>query len=235
MNKILFSISLLLIVLARTNCQEDFSPKLTFGVRGGISHSNVYFDPGILSKFINVPGGGVFINYISQPCCGVQIEMNYVARGWTEKTDSTGSYYREMRFLEFPFLSHFEIGKKLVKVTIDIGPYIAFQQSFYEEYDPTLRVINTDDSVIYGEKNYYGIDAVKNYDYGFLGGLGLGFNTKAGIFSIDFRFSQGMVNVLEKYPKGNFSFSTNQSYFIGLSYSYAIKLKAKKKNYKISG
>jgi hypothetical protein len=216
--------------------QDEFSPKITLGVRGGICHSNIYFDPGISSRAIDVPGSGFFINYISEPHLGVQVEMNFVTLGWKDKTDSTGTYRREMKYQQFPFLTHIELGQKLVKVTFDLGPYIAFHQGFTEEYDRLLRINNPYDTIILGERNYYGVGPVKNYDYGFLGSIGVAFDTKVGIFSIDARYSNGLVNVFKKYPKGNFSFSYHQSYFVGLSYSCAFKLKPhKKKNYKVVG
>ncbi|MBN2487356.1 MAG: PorT family protein [Bacteroidales bacterium] len=205
--------------------QQGFSPSISFGVRGGISHSNVYFDPVFRTRAVDVPGGGVFFKYISEPNLGVQLEMNYISHGWKEENDSLGPYSRKMNYLEFPFLTHIEIGKKTVKVILDLGPYVAIERGLTEEYNPLLRHNNTGDTIILGEKNYYGIKPERAYDYGFLGGVGIGAETKMGFFSLDFRYKQGLVNIFEKFPKGNFRYSYSQSYFIGVSYSYKIVFK----------
>lgn len=233
MRKIFFTLFIILFSI-KGFCQEEFSPKISLGIRGGVCHSNIFFYPTISSDAIDVPGGGFFINYISEPHLGVQLEMNFITLGWQDETDSLGTYRREMRYQQFPFLTHIELGENKVKVILDLGPYIAFHQGFKEEYDPNLRFNNLADTVILGERNYYGVGPEQNFDYGFLGGLGLAFDTKAGRLTFDVRYSNGLVNVFEKYPKDNFRFSYHQSYFAGFSYSYIFKLKnVKKKNYKV--
>ena len=234
MKKIYFSGFFFLIVLFSVNCQENFSQKITLGIRGGVTHSKVYYIPKIGAQPVYAPGGGFFINYFSQPHVGIQLELNSITHGWKDKTDTTGTYSRVMRYLEIPLLTHVEIEVKHVVVCLDVGPYISFFQGQKEKYDPNLRYNIVTDSVVYGQRNFIGLEPASTFEYGFLAGMGLGVNTKIGQFRIDVRYTNSLTNIFEKYPTGNFSFSYSQNVFAGLTYSYAIKLKIKQKRYIIA-
>jgi hypothetical protein len=252
--KYIFSVVAFFLVTSTLFSQEEFRQQITLGVRGGMYSSNVYFTPSIDSKPVLVKGGGFYINYISQPHLGVQLEANLMTLGWQDKTDSLGSYSREMTYYQFPFLTHVVFNVKRFQFTLDLGPYVAFYQGMKEEYDPVLRIfkpyfyshsgeilqstsilpINTNDSIILGERNYCGVKPQKEFDYGFLGAIGVGVHTKFGALLLEVRYSNGLVGVFKKFPEGNFRYSYNQSFYGGLTYSYAFNLKPpKKKNIKV--
>jgi hypothetical protein len=232
--KNIFSAVAFFLVSSTLFSQEEFRPQITLGVRGGMYSSNVYFTPSIDSKPILAQGGGFYINYISEPHLGVQLEANLMTLGWQDKTDSLGSYSREMKYHQFPFLTHAVINIKKVQLTFDLGPYVAFYQGMKEEYAPSKRQNNIADTIILGERSYLGIAPHKDFDYGFLGAIGVGVHTKFGALLLEVRYSNGLVGVFKKYPEGNFRYSYNQSFYGGLTYSYAFNLKPpKKKNIKV--
>ena len=71
--------------------------------------------------------------------CGVQMEINYSQRGWSEKIEdgSGNTYSRTMNYVEIPLLAHLAFGKDAlnrgVKFFINAGPQIGFFLSDKEE------------------------------------------------------------------------------------------------------
>lgn len=90
---------------------------IAVGVNGGMNFSNVSFTPKIKQKTTNGMTGGLTVRYISEKyfamICGLQMELNYSQRGWTELIEeNTDTYSREMNYLEIPFLAHLAFGKE---------------------------------------------------------------------------------------------------------------------------
>lgn len=90
---------------------------IAVGVNGGMNFSNVSFTPKIKQKTTNGMTGGLTVRYISEKyfamICGLQMELNYSQRGWTELIEeNTDTYSREMNYLEIPFLAHLAFGKR---------------------------------------------------------------------------------------------------------------------------
>ncbi len=204
--------------------QTEFRPSLGLGFHGGMNLSTVDFIPSIKQSNVIGYSGGFVINYTAERSVGLQLELNYSQRGWTDENDSLGQYTRNMTFYEIPFLTHVYFGKRLVRVNFDLGPYVAFHQEYTEEYEAS-RIPNEllePDTIILGYRTYYGEPIESNFDYGFLVGGGIGFNTKAGEFQLMFRYSQGLSNVFKKYPEGNFRFSQMESVHFGFAWIYPI-------------
>lgn len=133
--------------------------QMSIGYRYGIGSHGAYFEPTTLQTYqvgyTRASHGLVFI-YNSEKNVGLQIEANYAQKGWREesKTSVDTFYTRNLDYLEIPFYSHFEIGHGMLRPTINVGPYIAWQlndsydqhgfedqleNSFYEHYDQETR------------------------------------------------------------------------------------------------
>lgn len=199
--------------------QEEFRPYIGIGFHGGLNSAIVDFEPSIDQSAINVYAAGIILNYIAEKNVGLQTELNFVQRGWQDENDSLGSYSRTMNFIEIPLLTHIYIGSKFFRVTAELGPYIAFNQGFSEEYAASL--IPDDpypDSIVLGYRNYYGQDIDSKLDYGFIGGGGIGVITKFGEFQLKVRYTKSLINIFEPYPVGNFRFSSMESIYFGFSW-----------------
>ena len=61
------------------------------GINGGLNMNSVSFDPKIKQNTLNGMEMGVTMRYMSEKyfkmMCGVQMEINYSQRGWSEKIE----------------------------------------------------------------------------------------------------------------------------------------------------
>lgn len=225
----------IIIILAISNKglfgQFDFNDYIQIGVSGGYNLSTVVCEPPINDSYIGGINTGFIINYFAEKNIGIQLELNYAQRGWKDVDVSTvGNYERIINYLEIPLLAHasWHIGK--FRFQLDIGPYIAFQNSFTENYDESLVPddLITKDTIILGERTYYGQNVDNTFDYGFLVGAGPGLSTKYGEFQLRFRFVQGMQSIFNTYPEGNFRFSQMRTIHAGFAYVYTLPVKKEK-------
>lgn len=196
---------------------------MSIGFKGGVNIINVSFEPKVQQDPFIGSNIGVFINYMGgsalmgRPWGGVQLEANYNQMGWNEVSDSI-NYKRTMNFMEFAFLSHFDFGKRKMRYIVDVGPYIAFQNSFSEEIEvlPTAT-----------RREYYGQSIDNTFDYGIMGGVGIGYLTKAGMFQVQFRYKQGLQTIFDRYPDSEHHFSYMRGMYAGFAYSYQFDLNKK--------
>ncbi len=207
--------------------RENFSPQLAIGFHYGLNRASIDFIPSIGEQPISLYSTGFIINYIREPHLGLQIELNMSQRGWQEENDTAGSYSRTMNYLEVPVLTHITANIKNIRLNFDLGPYVAFFQDYSEKYDPGLRIISPGDTLL-GDINYYGKDIDSKFDYGFMGGVGLGYNTLIGEFQLRFRYTQGMISVFKKYPEGNFRYTQARCFYFGAAYYYTFTFHKKK-------
>lgn len=226
---------IIVIVLSINNLfgQFDFNDFMQIGVSGGYNLSTVDFQPKINQTSIGGINTGFIINYFAEKNVGIQLEVNYAQRGWKDNDVATvGNYERTMNYIEIPLLAHasWAIGK--FRVQLDVGPYLAFHNSFSENYDPSgiPDDLFTKDTLILGERTYYGQKVDNEMDYGFIVGLGPAFSTKFGEFQLRIRYVQGMQSIFKQYPEGNFRFTQMRTIHAGFAYVYTIPVK-KKKNY----
>lgn len=201
---------------------------LSIGVNAGMNMSSVSFEPSIKQKSQNGVAFGVTARYMSEKyfkmMCGIQTEINYSQRGWSEKIEdgSGDSYSRVMNYVEIPLLAHLAFGKdsydKGVKFFVNAGPQIAFflseKEKMSTDWDPSYRPN--------GVVQQYGKMTENNFDYGILGGLGLEFSTKAGHFLLEGRYYYGLADFYKSSKKDEFGRSGHSYLGVRLTYLFDI-------------
>jgi hypothetical protein len=216
---------LILWVNISVNAQNrDFTKYVGIGVHGGINFSEVKFsevasDESDITSFkaLRLYSGGLLLNFMAEEYAGIQVEVNFSKRGWTEIKDSAYTYKRSINFLEIPLLTHLSFGKNHFKYIFNLGPYVAFERSFketYELFDSNSSIPESDSS------NYFGKSFDNPIDLGFMFDAGLGIKTDIGIFQVKARYSHGILSVFDEYPDGEFRASKMQNISIELSYVY---------------
>lgn len=159
------------------------APEIYLGVHGGVSASTVIFKPTVANMsnpFTNgvVLGGngGMVFRYAGHKVCGLQLELNYMHRGWREYTES-GSYERHLHYLEIPFLTHLYFGKKSLKGFVNLGPQIGY------------CIYDTDRGTIQGDETDHQYTKITQpFDWGMALGIGMYYQSKkAGIYQIELR------------------------------------------------
>ena len=186
--------------------KEAFVPTIKLGIKGGTSFSQVSFDPSIDQTFTRGIVGGVVLQYLDQERLGIQLELNYVQKGWTEQLDTITTFRRNLNYLELPLMTHITLGKNNSKFIIHLGPSISYLLSNTD----SISLVNESDTLSYYQKN------LNKLDYGLTLGIGFARETAIGTFQLEGRFTYGFSNVISK-NQGVIA-SSNQNVTVSLSY-----------------
>ena len=183
-------IGLLLIVAASLVAQPRLQqPELYFGVHAGINAAGMDFYPAVplmspITQAVTLsPLGGFVFRYSGHKCCAIQVELNYMQRGWAEKgtESSTGTavaFARRLHYLEMPVLMHIYFGKNVVRGFFNLGPQIGYCIA-EDGGSGTPQTVQT--------HQYAAID--NRFDWGITGGIGMSFRTlHAGSYMVEARF-----------------------------------------------
>jgi len=201
---ILISFSTLLSAQVRLD-----KPEMYIGANFGITESMVLFKPSIPQGFLMGYNGGIVFRYIAEKNVGMQAELNFSQRGWTE---STGLYSRQLNYIELPFMTHIYVGRKN-RVFFNLGPKVSYLIS--------EKVILNDTG---NSSDVQHISPVKNpFDYGICSGLGLLFNIKGRILQLDTRANFSLSNVFADQKKDYFSTSNNVDLSVNLAWLFQVK------------
>ncbi|MEM7551688.1 MAG: porin family protein [Bacteroidota bacterium] len=191
----------------------------TLGFKAGVSSSSIFFsniEINLVDVDINqVQNNGVLIGAVArhffQKHAGVQLELNYIQKGWTEIFGNTPEQFTtDLNFIEFATLSHFNIGKGRIKPVILAGPRIAFLLSENEQsFDPSIE-----ENITYRVQN----NNVNNLLFGVAFGAGVSAETGLGDFQLDFQLSLDLSRFFDPDAEGSPPFSQNQTLLFTVSY-----------------
>lgn len=195
-------------------------PEMYVGVHGGVMASMVTFTPTVanMTPITNAcilgGNGGLVFRYSGHKCCGLQVELNYMQRGWREKNTEAGvDYQRHLDYLELPFLTHIYFGKPQWRGFINLGPQIGY----------CLRDAASGTSAVAG-KQYAPID--NRFDWGVAGGLGFYFRShNAGLYQLEARFNYSLGTLYSNRAADYFSASNAMNLSINLAWMWEIKNK----------
>ena len=206
---ILLAMGLLMLlspVSAQPRLQE---PEMYVGAQAGVMASMVHFYPRLtqspLNPFLGANAGFVF-RYNGHKYCGLQVELNYMQRGWKESSNGTVRS-RGADFLEIPFMTHIYFGNKY-RGYINIGPQIGF----------LVR-----DNKITDSSDYQYTEPVKLFDYGVTGGLGFYARTLAGVWQLETRFNYSLATLFPTSAGATFANSNSMNLSLNLAYLWQIK------------
>ena len=229
-------IILLLLVItgipASAQVGELFN-NFAIGINGGVNFNNVSFvktysdsKPNIKQGGLMGYGGGITFRYISEKyfamICGLQMEVNYVQRGWKEKIEENDNQYsRTMNYVEVPFLAHLAFGKRHrgARFFLNLGPQVAYLLSESDKKETGVDPWNDSQRT----SAQYEMKAEKKFDYGIVGGMGLEIRTGAGNFLLEGRYYFGLADFYNNTKKDYFSRSAHSDIVARLTYLIDLK------------
>ena len=226
-NWIILALVCMLTMPAMAQLGEERS-NLSVGVNAGMNMSSVSFQPSIKQKSKSGMAFGVTARYMSEKyfkmMCGIQAEINYSQRGWSENIDdgSGNAYSRTMNYLEIPLLAHLAFGKdaldKGMKFFVNMGPQVGLclseTETMSDNWDPTYRPN--------GVVQQYGKLVENKLDYGILGGIGMELSTKMGHFLLEGRYYYGLSDFWGSSKKDEFGRSGHSYLGVRLTYLFDI-------------
>jgi len=208
------------IAMAQPRLRE---PERYIGLHGGALFSMTLFTPQVegatnwVDRTLLSGNGGLVYRYIGHKCCGFQVELNYMQRGWREKADVDGvavRYQRRLNYIEMPFLAHIYFGKKAVRGFVNLGPQIGL--CFLDQESGTKHP--------YKQEQYKPLD--NKVDWGVAGGLGMLVRTRgAGTFQLEARFDYSFGDYFKNHKTDFFSHSNPINLSVNIGYLWEIKRK----------
>lgn len=183
-------------------------PEMYVGVNLGATESMISFNPSVSQGFLLGYSGGLVFRYNAEKNVGMQAEINFSQRGWTE---TSGLYTRQINYIELPFMTHIYMGKKN-RFFINIGPKISYLISEKELLNKT--------SVTEEQHKTF----VQNpFDYGLCGGIGLLFNIKGYVYQLDTRANFGLSDIFSNDKRDYFDTSNNLNLSVNFAWLLQIK------------
>lgn len=188
-------------------------PELAIGTNQGVAiWTTVGFSPTVVQNFDVRYNGGFTIRYIIQKHFGIQGELNYAQRGWSETSLTGERYDHRFDYLEIPLVAHIYFGKEKFRFFINLGPKFRYMINDYATEHFSSN---------YGKQQTKAIE--NRFDYSVFGGLGIEFRTKkAGYFQLEARYDYGFGNVYSSRKGEDFSSSNNTAITIGITYLYNV-------------
>ena len=183
-------------------------PELYIGANFGITESKIMFNPTVDQGFLRGYNGGLVMRYIAEQNVGMQAELNFSQRGWTE---SSGQYARQLNYIELPFMTHIFMGKRS-RFFINIGPKISYL---------LLESVKTNDTKLTAAERSTVVQ--HPFDYGICTGLGFLVNIKGKIFQLDTRANYSLSDVFANTKRDVFSTSNNFNLSVNLAWLLKVK------------
>ena len=219
---------LLLVITQMIAAQNRLStPEIFLGVHGGVKASTMLFKPTVQALDILhsplSPNGGLVFRYAEHRICALQVECNYMQRGWAEVYETQGAastiYTRQLHYIELPFLMHIALGKQKFRVFLNFGPQIGY--CFGEE----TKVTNPG-SYEFTAKQHGEI--TNRFDWGAAAGLGCYYRTnKIGVFQLEARFNYSLGALFDVGQLQHFKLASPMGLSVNVGYLWEFKNRKK--------
>lgn len=203
---------------------EAFKKEFYIGAKGGMLFSRVKFKPNVEQNFYTGNSAGLLFRMISEPHVGIQVEFNYLQKGWEEKplTGTTQNYFHRLNYFDIPIMTHANLGSKALRFTFNLGPTVAFLLSDSQGMNPATPGIPAQPAI-----PYWGKPIDSRIDFLFTGGIGTEYHfNKFGALALDARVFYSLTNL---YDYKNYGYDPSQTNGVQVTLAYLFRLdKAKK-------
>lgn len=202
----ILSLLLTFSVLSQPRLEEH---EYYLGIQGGALASMVRFSPTVTQSALKAyvgPTAGLLFRYSGHKCCGLQLELNYMQRGWRE---TTIGYRRELDYIEMPFLTHIYFGNKF-RGFVNLGPQIGV-------------LINEKHYNLPSEWKTQHYSADSRFDWGIAVGVGALYRSVAGVWQLEMRFNYSFGDIFSNHKSDYFDNSNAMNLSLGLAWMWQFK------------
>ncbi len=204
-------------------------PKHWVGLHGGVSASSVDYTPVVsnmtpINKACVLGGNGGFVfRYAGHKYCALQLELNYLHRGWAEHNDTIGNYSRNLHYIEIPMMMHLNFGSDKCRWFLNAGPQVGY--CIKDEGNHGTLVNGT------GQAEY---NPIKNrVDWGIIVGTGVYFVTKkAGLYQLEVRFDYSFGGIFGTTLTDHFNTASPMDLSLNVAWLMPVQAKHKVKKEK---
>jgi hypothetical protein len=222
----LTTISFIIFSLIGIHAQNHYSSKVDLGVKGGVTLSQVSFNPSTKQSFAMGTDFGFTFRYIEENHFGLIAELNFEQRGWKEDFEEAPyNYSHTLNYIQIPVMAHIYFGRR-GRFFFNAGPEIGFfiGDSTSSNFDPynTSALPNFPNTNRTNEQMT--TDVKQKIDYGISAGLGGEFNiNRKNSLYLECRFYYGLGNIFSSKRADTFSASNSMSIMANIGYWFRIK------------
>ncbi len=206
--------------------QTEFKKAFYIGAKGGVTATQVRFYPNVQQSFLQGNTGGMVFRMISEPHIGIQVEVNYLEKGWQEKplsTEPEKQYFHRLNYIDIPVMTHINLGKRALRFTINLGPAMSFLYSEDQGFKPAGEFPSESE---YAEE-YWNQPIDSKFDFLFTGGLGIEYHIKEGsALCLESRVFYSLPNL---FDSDNYSYKASQSNGAQITLAYLFRLDRRKR------
>ena len=197
-------------------------PELYIGAHAGVMASSITFKPTVkgidlLQSPLSI-NGGLVVRYAAHKVCALQLELNYMQRGWREMLPATATspavdYRRQLDYIQLPLLMHLAFGNKF-RGFLNLGPQIGycFRDTEYGTKNPLYT--------------HHYVPIQQPFDWGLAGGLGMYYRSnKIGTFQLEARFNYSLGSIFNNRITDYFTSANPMNLSINFAYLWEIKIK----------
>lgn len=193
------------------------------GVRGAWGLSGAYIAPTQYQKPVygNFEAGFI-VKHFNLKYVGFQGELNIVERGYRKPINEWAFYKRANTYLELPIFLQGKVQYRASYLIINAGCYAAYLIDSKEgdNLSGAYNMVDYDFSILRDNR----------FDYGLLGGLGLGYDIKNITLQVEVRVLYGLGDIYKHSYNGNPTQSPFFSQSISLGILYNLSHKKGKEN-----
>jgi hypothetical protein len=210
---LLFFLCLSAELLSGQKDSTGFQPQTYLGFQYGTNWNEVRFSPQINQDYLQGQRLAAILRHTSEKHLGIQLELAYDQRGWSESIDSLSTNYtREISYIELAAFTHISIGAGAVRPLILLGSYLSYPlqeiESIPADWDSSRAL-------------YYGQPLPERLQYGLAGGLGVELVLEKISFQIDGRYRSALGGIFATGDElVNFTFSNQTGLTAQLTLSY---------------
>lgn len=204
------SIIAIIIIASTTLNAQTF-----LGIHGNYNYLRLSSDSAMNKEPIIGMGGGLIFKHFVVPSAGIQIEVNYMQKGWRFFMDEENYYQRNMNYIEIPVLMNAVIGKKKTRVLFLAGLFVDILHDSEISY--------TNEELIQSFPNQeFVTNELNKLNYGLAGGLGIKRLFSFGTIQIEGRVTQGLSRIMDMPEYRILNYTQNQTFGVSVSYMYYI-------------
>lgn len=226
MRRYLILLTIFLSWITSAEAQTHFESRVDIGARGGVTFSEVMFNPSITQKFGLGYTGGLMFRYSEENHFGIIAEVNLVQRGWAEKfEDLPYNYQRVLNYIEVPVMSHIYFGRR-GKFFFNAGPEISY--FIGDKIKSNFDIQDTANLPNFNDKNRHteqlAMEVSQKLDFGIVAGLGGEFSiNRRNSINVEARVYYGIGNVMPSGRQDTFSVSNQLSISATVGYWFRLK------------
>lgn len=212
-------IIILLLWLGSGLIDEAYAQRKTFvGVKSGYNQSTAYFFHSFFGSDIvtgfegGFQGGIIAMNYLRNHI-GLQAELLYTQKGWTQKFDNgEPDFVTELDYIELPLLVNIHTGKNQLHFFANAGCFFEYLVGVKQSATP---------SNIDGQE-FYPFDESRDnkLGYGFRGGAGAFYDFDFGTILLESSVSYSLSDMLDPITLDTGIPNTSKNIVIGFSLAY---------------